>query len=161
MAIPAGMNFLIPTAIGIFAVGFCASAFVIAIRAMVADLTDAVLLDTGKDLASVLFAMVTTTTKIGTSITSGVTFGVLALVGYQAHENVQNTPEAIFGLEMVYLFAPIVFVFIGAMSVIGYKLDAKAHGEIRQKLAEREFAAAEESLTGQPVVDDSFTRPAT
>ena len=89
------------------------------------------------------------------------TFGVLAWVGYTAHEHATNTPQAIFGLEMVYLFAPIVFVFVGALSVIGYKLDAKAHDAIREQLAAREFAASEESLTGTSVVDDSFGRPAT
>lgn len=151
MAIPAGL--LLPTAIGIFAVGFCASAFVIAIRAMVADISDAVRLEQNKDLSSVLFAMVTTTTKIGTSITSGVTFGILALVGYTATPGVQNTHQAILGLEMVYLFAPIALVFVGAAMVFGYKLDATAHAEIRNALEAREFAASQESLTGTHVAD--------
>ena len=146
MVIPAGA--LLPTIIGMFAVGFCASAFVIAIRAMVADIADVVKLEQNRDLTSVLYAMVTTTTKIGSSITSGVTFGILTLVGYSAAENVQNTPQAIFGLSMVYLFAPILLVFVGAAMLFGYKLDARAHGEVRQALEAREVAAAEESLTG-------------
>ena len=54
----------------------------------------------------------------------------------------------IFGLSMVYLFAPILLVFVGAAMLFGYKLDARAHGEVRQALEAREVAAAEESLTG-------------
>jgi GPH family glycoside/pentoside/hexuronide:cation symporter len=140
MVLPPAM--LIPTAISIFSVGFCVSAFVIAIRSMVADLADAALLERGKDQTSVLFAMVTTTTKIGASITTGVTFGILAAVGYTARQGVVNTPQAIFGLEMVYLFAPILLVFVGAAIMIGYKLDANAHADIRKKLGDRNVAAS-------------------
>ena len=56
-----------------------------------------------------------------------------------------NTPHAIFGLEMCYLFAPIILVWFGGAMFFGYKLDSKRHGEIREAL---DVAAAEESLTG-------------
>ena len=147
MVIPAAA--LVPTAVAMFAVGFAASAFAIAIRAMVADIADVVKLEQGRDLTSVLYAMVTTTTKIGSSITSGVTFGILALVGYSAVDGVTNTPSAIFGLSMVYLFAPILLVFVGAAMFFGYKLDAVAHAQVREALEARSFAAAEESIVGR------------
>ena len=48
-----------------FAVGFCASAFLLLVRAMIADVADEVKLEPKQDLTSLLFSMVTTTTKIG------------------------------------------------------------------------------------------------
>ena len=146
MAIPAGL--FLPTVAGMFAVGFCASAFLVLVRAMVADVTDEVRLEQKQDLTSLVFSMVTTTTKIGGSITVLVSFSILQMVGYNGKEGAINTPHAIFGLEMCYLFAPIILVWAGGAMFFGYKLDAKRHGEIRQRLAELDFAAAEESLTG-------------
>jgi Na+/melibiose symporter-like transporter len=65
---------------------------------------------------------------------------------------VVNTPHAIFGLEMCYLFAPIALVFVGGAALIGYTLDAQRHGDIREALEARDaglsVAAAEESLMG-------------
>lgn len=142
----------LPTVVGMFAVGFCASAFLLLVRAMVADIVDEVRLETGQDQTSLLFSMVTTTTKIGATITVLIVFPILQLVGYNGKEGVVNTASAIFGLEMCYLFAPIILVFGGGLAFIGYKLDSKRHGEIREALeqeaAASHLAASEEALLG-------------
>jgi glycoside/pentoside/hexuronide:cation symporter, GPH family len=141
----------LPTGLAMMAVGFCAAAFLILVRSMVADVADEVRLERKQDLTSLLYSMVTTTTKIGASITVAVVYPVLAFVRYNPKEGAVNTPHAIFGLEMCYLFAPVVLVIVGGSLFFGYKLDAKRHAEIRQAL---DLAAAEETLTG------SITAPA-
>ncbi len=142
----------LPTAIGMLGVGFCASAFVLLIRAMVADVSDEVKLEQKRDLTSLLFSMVTTTTKVGATITVLIVFPILQVVGYNGKEGAVNTSGAIFGLEMCYLFAPIALVFVGGAVLFGYKLDAARHSQIRAQLEERDtiedVAAAEESLIG-------------
>ena len=140
-----------PTAVAMAAVGFCASAFGILNRAMVADVADEVRLEQRKDLTSLLFSMVTTTTKVGSSITVAIVYPVLAFVGYNGAEGAVNTPHAIFGLEMCYLFAPITLVWLGGGLLFGYRLDSRRHAEIRAALAAPDFAAAEEALTGLPI----------
>jgi GPH family glycoside/pentoside/hexuronide:cation symporter len=127
-----------PTIAGMFCVGFCASAFLLLIRAMVADVVDEARLDTGRDFTSLLFSLVTTTTKIGTVISLVIVFPILSAVGYNGKEGAVNTPGAIFGLEMCYLFAPIILVFVGGAMFFGYKLDAGRHGEIRAALEARD-----------------------
>ena len=145
---------VIPTAIGMFSVGFCASAFLLLIRAMVADVVDEVRLTKGADLTSLFFSLVTTTTKVGTVITVVIVFPILKAVGYDGKEGAVNTPHAIFGLEMCYLFAPIILVFFGGALFFGYKLDARRHGAIREALDAREaqlsLASSEEALLGTP-----------
>ena len=148
----------IPTIIGMFCVGFCASAFLLLVRSMIADVADEVRLERRKDLTSLIFSMVTTTTKIGGSITVLIVFPVLAFVHYNGKEGAVNTPGAIFGLEMCYLFAPIILVWFGGAMLFGYKLDARRHAEIRAALAGLDFAAAEESLTG-PIIVPPDERP--
>jgi Na+/melibiose symporter-like transporter len=149
--VPKGYHFNpdgLATAAGMFGVGFCASAFILLIRSMVADVIDEVKLETGRDLTSLLYSMVTTTTKIGQAITVSIVLPTLAVFGYKGQEGAVNTPQAIFVLEMLYVFAPIVLVFFGGAMLFGYKLDAKRHGEIREALMAREYAGAEESLVG-------------
>jgi GPH family glycoside/pentoside/hexuronide:cation symporter len=138
----------LPTILGMFAVGFCASAFLLLVRAMIADVADEVRLEQKQDLTSLLFSMVTTTTKIGASITVLIVFPVLAFVHYNGAEGAVNTPQAIFGLEMCYLFAPVILVWVGGAMFFGYKLDSRRHAEIREALAQLDVAAAEESMIG-------------
>ncbi len=142
----------LPTAIGMTCVGFCASAFLLLIRAMVADVVDEERLAKGADMTSVFFSLVTTTTKIGTVITVVIVFPILKAVGFNGKEGAINTPHAIFGLEMCYLFAPIILVGIGGLLFFGYRLDAKRHALIRAELEARDSAlsraAAAESLVG-------------
>lgn len=144
MIIPPGaMALAIP---GMMAVGFVSSAFIMIVRAMVADVADEVRLETGKERVGLLYALVTTTQKIGTAITVGVSFMVLDLVGYNAAEGAVNTPEAIRGLELCYVFAPIVLVFFGGAAFIGWKLDATRHAEVRRQLDERDALAAQAGM---------------
>jgi GPH family glycoside/pentoside/hexuronide:cation symporter len=145
----------LPTVVGMFAVGFCASAFLLLVRAMIADVADEVRLVQRQDLTSLLFSMVTTTTKIGTSITVAIVFPVLLLVHYNGAEGAVNTPHAIFGLEMCYLFAPVILVWFGGAVLFGYKLDAKRHAEIRAELESHDEAAALESLTGPTALSEA------
>jgi glycoside/pentoside/hexuronide:cation symporter, GPH family len=140
---PATMSLAIP---GMFSVGFVSSAFVLIVRAMVADVADEVRLETGKERVGLLYALVTTTQKIGTAITVGISFTVLDLVGYNAAEGAVNSREAIRGLELCYVFAPIILVFFGGAAFIGWKLDATRHAEVRRQLDERDALAAEAAL---------------
>lgn len=148
---PATMALAIP---GMMSVGFVSSAFILIVRAMVADVADEVRLETGKERVGLLYALVTTTQKIGTAITVGISFTVLDLVGYNAAEGAVNTPEAIRGLELCYVFAPVIFVFFGGAAFVGWKLDAKRHAEVRRQLDERDALYDEapiiESLTNNP-----------
>lgn len=149
MAIPAGL--LVPTAFGMFAVGFCSSAFLLLVRSMVADYADEMKLEQGAERTGMLYAMVILTQKIGSSITVSIVFPILAFVGYNAMEGAVNTERAITGLEMCYLFAPVILVLVGAAMVFGYKLDDKRHAEIREALDKRDFELAEanaEPLSG-------------
>lgn len=153
MAIPAGM--LAATAVGMFAVGFAASAFIPLMRSMVADVTDELRLSTGKERAGVLYSLVILVQKVGTSVTAIIVLPILGAVGFDPKPHAYNTPEAIFGLQMCYLFAPVIFVLIGALVFFGYKLTPQRHSEIKaalDKQAAASFASAEDSFAGSAEV---------
>jgi GPH family glycoside/pentoside/hexuronide:cation symporter len=129
MLVPAGLFW--PTFVSMFSVGFCGSAFIVLIRAMVADVADELRLETGQERAGVLYALVTLTQKLGSSLAVTIIYPILDAVGFVAKPGYHNTPEAIRGLEMCYVFAPIILVVVGSACLIGYKLDAKRQSEIR------------------------------
>ena len=150
-----GPQFLL-TALGMFMVGGSASAFLFLVRAMLADYGDQLRLEQGVTRVSLLYSFVGITQKLGTSFNTAIAFGILGWVGFNPDEHAHNTAGAIFGLEMTYLFAPIVFVVVGGLLFFGYKLDAKRHAEIRSALDARDRAIEEgslvETLTGEPTL---------
>ncbi|MGH6986006.1 MAG: MFS transporter [Caulobacteraceae bacterium] len=123
-----------PAAALMFALGFLAAGFPLLDRAMVADVGDAVRLEQGKNRISLLYAMITTTQKVASAGSIGLSYVLLGAIGYQAKEGAANTVGAIHGLELVYLITPVVFVMLGGACYIGYRLDSKRHAEIRARL---------------------------
>jgi len=143
-------------AVPMFVLGFLASSFTMLDRAMVADVGDAVRLEQGKQRVSLLYAMITSSQKIATALSIGLSFTVLAAVGFNPKEGAVNTPSAVLGLELVYLITPVVFVMIGAACYFGYKLDHKRHAEIRGQLDELDARTAEEAEPGyleSPIIE--------
>jgi len=137
-----------------FGVGFVASSFAFLVRAMIADVSDQVRLETGKDRTAMLYAMVTSTNKIGATLSVGVAYLILPLFGFIAKEGAHNTADAIWGLQACYLAPPVICVLIGGLAMWGYKLDEKRHSEIRIALGANAAIAgardAAQSLTGDP-----------
>ncbi|HEY9218435.1 MAG TPA: MFS transporter [Phenylobacterium sp.] len=137
-----------------FLAGMLAAGFAVLTRAMTADAADELRLDQGKERSGILFALTTLTSKLAGAFSIVLVFNVLDKVGYQPGK--PNTPEAIHGLELAYLIGPIVFVMIGGLCFVGYKLGAARHAEIRRELEERDALYDEapivESVTGEAPV---------
>jgi len=143
---------MLPVAIFMFIMGFLATSFALLDRAMVADVGDAVRLETGKHRVGLLYSLITMTQKVAGALSITFSFFVLGAIGYKAQDGVINTPAAIHGLELVYLIGPVVFVMLGGACYIGYKLNAAKHAEIRNALDERDGLGSEapvlDGLTG-------------
>ena len=156
MAIPRG-NFWAGAPM-MFWCGFMASGFDLMIRAMLADVADEVRLEQGQERLSLIYALNTLSGKIAAAFAIGLTYPLVARLGYVAKEGFHNTPQAIHSLELAYIIGPIVFVMLGGLCVLGWRLDAAKHAEIRVELdrldaghALYEEAPILESL-GQPAV---------
>lgn len=122
----------------LFVAGVLASGFTVLTRAMTADIADEIRLEQGRERSGLLYAITTMTTKVAGAFSIGLTFWVLSAVGYNPGVGVENTADAIHKLEIVYLAGPIVFVMIGAFCMIGYRLGAQEHAEIRRQLDARD-----------------------
>ncbi|MGC8535477.1 MAG: MFS transporter [Rhizomicrobium sp.] len=132
--------------VAMFMVGFVASSFVFLLRAMVADVSDDVLLETEKDRTGLLYALETSTEKIGSTVSVGIAYALLPLFGFNAAAGAINTPHAIWGLELCYLGPPSLSVLIGGLAMWGYKLDERRHATIRRELDERRLSETNAQL---------------
>lgn len=143
------MTIMIP---GMFFAGFVVSCFTFLIRAMVADISDEVRLEMGKDRAALLYGLITSTSKVGSTLSVITTFGILSAFGFNAKEGVVNTGEPLDALIACYVIVPVLTMFVGAAALWGYKLDQSSHDGIREELAARDAiagaAGVSESLTG-------------
>lgn len=132
--------------------GFMGASFEMVIRSMLADAADAVRLEQGKERLSLIFAINSAVTKLATALSIGITFPLLARVGYSAPLGAHNSPEALRGLALLFVGGPIAFVMAGAACMIGWKLTAARHAEIRAALDARDAAAA--LGEAEPVIED-------
>ena len=138
------MTLMIP---GMFFAGFVVSCFTFLIRAMVADISDEVRLDIGKDRSALLYGLITSTSKVGSTLSVGITYGILAAFGFQAKEGVVNSGIALDALVACYVVVPVLTMFVGAAALWGYKLDRKSHDNIREQLAARDAIAGASGVT--------------
>jgi Na+/melibiose symporter-like transporter len=145
---------------GMFLVGAMQAGFVVMIRALAGDIADEMRLESGREWMGLVYALTNLTTKAGQALSLFLTFNIaLTIVGYQAREGAMNTPEAIHGLELVYIVGPIVFVMLAGACFFGYKLSAERHGEIRRQLEERDALYAEAPVL-EPITGESGAVPA-
>ncbi len=139
--------------------GFMASGFDLMIRAMLADVGDEVRLEQGQERLSLIYALNTLSGKIAAAFAIGLTYPLVGKLGYVAREGFHNTPQAIRSLELAFIIGPIIFVMLGGLCVLGWRLDAAKHAQIRVQLdhldaghALYEEAPILESISGQPAV---------
>jgi Na+/melibiose symporter-like transporter len=154
------MAFMVPS---MFFAGFVVSCFAFLIRAMVADISDEVRLDLGVDRAALLYGLITSTSKIGSAASVGITFSILGAFGFNQHEGVINIGVPLYALEACYVVVPILTMFVGAFALWGYKLDAARHDDIRAALDARdgEDEIEAEALAGVTGVIESLGGPET
>jgi GPH family glycoside/pentoside/hexuronide:cation symporter len=118
--------------------GFLGISFAILIRAMLADIDDQIRLETGRHQTALLFSLITLTGKLGSAFSIVMSFQLLPVVGFDPKLGDHNTAAGIMGLQLIFLIGPIVFVMLGGACFLGYKLDARAHADIRKALDERD-----------------------
>jgi GPH family glycoside/pentoside/hexuronide:cation symporter len=145
--------------LGMFLAGAIAAAFGFLIRAMVADVADEIRLETGKERAGLLYALISSTVKIGTA-SAVITLPLLGVFGFNPKPGAVNTPEAMHALVATYVVLPVVAVALGGLVMLTYRLDRARHAEIRAALDERDRKVSEasedetaiEAVAAQPIV---------
>ncbi len=121
--------------------GATAAGFNMMILAMMADVGDEIRLEQGKERTSLIFAINGVAAKIASAASLAIAFPLLKQIGFNPAEGATNTASALANLQVIYIFGPIFFVMLGGACVLGWRLDAARHADIRRELAARDAAA--------------------
>ncbi len=128
--------------------GLTAAGFDLMIRAMLADMGDEIRLKQGQERISLLYAVNGLAAKIAGAISIAVAYPLLAALGFNPHEGAVNTPAAINNLQWAFLLGPLVFVMLGGACVVGWRMNAERHGEVRAALEARDAGHATALASG-------------
>ena len=104
------------------------------VRSMMADLTDYDELKTGSKRAGLFFALMTTSSKVGSALAVVTTFTFVEFF-FAFQPGPDNTPEGIQGLLITYCLFAVLTFGIAYICFIRYPLTRERHREIEQDLA--------------------------
>jgi Na+/melibiose symporter-like transporter len=121
-------------AFGMLLAGIPAVAPPFLVRAMLADVTDAETLESGRSNAGLYYAVLVGVQKIGYAIPVGLAYIVLDMVGFDAKLGAANTPAAIDGLVLLFLVPPVISALGAAWLARGWTIDRAAQARIIAEL---------------------------
>jgi glycoside/pentoside/hexuronide:cation symporter, GPH family len=111
-------------------VSYGAPAFLI--RAMMADIADADTAEHGAERAGLMYSFLSLTSKFGIGAAVGITFPILAWMGFDPQH--VNAPTAIENMRLLFILMPIALAAMTLSIMLGYKLDAAKQQRLREKI---------------------------
>lgn len=121
--------------------GLPSNAGPILIRSMMADVADEVRLKSGVDRLSLLMALLSSISKIGTAAMTALAFYILSVVDFDIKVGRDNAQTGLWTLAILFAVLPALSGLLTALAIWGYRLDSKAHADIREKLDEMDARA--------------------
>ncbi|CAM3186020.1 MFS transporter [Asticcacaulis taihuensis] len=130
-------NFIICAAMT-FANGIPYAASLLLTRALMADIGDEVMLETGHDHKGTLMAILSATTKVGYAI-SALTITILGTLHFNVKSPKDSPPDALMWVEIFFIGLPVIFLILGAVSMLRYNLTPARHAEIMSQLKAKDI----------------------
>ena len=130
-------NFIICAAMT-FANGIPYAASLLLTRALMADIGDEVMLETGHDHKGTLMAILSATTKVGYAI-SALTITILGVLHFNVKSPKDSPPDALMWVEIFFIGLPVIFLILGAVSMMRYSLTPQRHAEIMAQLKAKDI----------------------
>jgi GPH family glycoside/pentoside/hexuronide:cation symporter len=120
----------------IVTLGFGMGGLLFLAQAMIADITDRDLLESGEERTATYFAFLGMTTKAAIAIGVLIGTGVPALVGFQPSDAAHST-ESLLGLKLVYAFSGVPLILIASWLLLAYPLTRHEQTRIRAEIDAR------------------------
>lgn len=138
LVLPPGNLLLAALGMSLAGLPFAAPTFLL--RAMLADLNDAMKLDRieaggdARDDTGLSFALLTATAKLGYAVPIGLLYPLLGLFGFSAVPGAQNSDTALLVLILLFVGPPLACGAVAWVLARGWPIDASAHALIAARL---------------------------
>ncbi|MBI3677019.1 MAG: MFS transporter [Proteobacteria bacterium] len=138
--------FVIPK--GSFVIGAVVFAFVgsnygsttFLLRAMMADVADADTHENNAERAGLMYSLLTLTSKVGLALAVFLSYELLSRIGFDPKR--VNTPAAIEGFRLFYIFTPIFFAIVNMLVMRNYPLNEARQRHLRSEIDRRRAASS-------------------
>jgi Na+/melibiose symporter-like transporter len=120
----------------LFMTGLAHSGLQFLIRAMGADVVDYDNVKTGGQRTGLYFALLAITAKAGGALAIGITYPLLALVGFDAQGD--NSEETKFAFRMIYVIVPTLAMILAYVFIRGFKLNESEQQELQAQIVARD-----------------------
>ncbi len=120
----------------LFATGFTHSGLNFLLRSMAADVVDYDNVQTGGQRTGLYFALLAITAKAGGAIAIGITYPLLALVGFDAQGG--NSEDTLFSFRLIYVVVPTLAMVLAYVFIKDFKLDEKQQRELQAQIEARD-----------------------
>ncbi len=119
----------------LFFTGFAHSGLQFAIRSMAADVVDYDNVQTGGQRTGLYFSLLAITAKAGGALAIGITYPLLAFVGFDAQGG--NSEDAKFAFRMIYLTIPVIAMALAYFAIRGFSLDEAEQQILQEQIKSR------------------------
>jgi Na+/melibiose symporter-like transporter len=119
----------------LFCTGFAHSGLQFSIRSMAADVVDYDNVQTGGQRTGLYFALLAITAKAGGALAIGITYPLLALVGFDAQGG--NSEETKFAFRVIYLTIPVIAMALAYFAIRGFRLDQAEQKILQEQIESR------------------------
>lgn len=141
----------------LFFTGLTHSGLQFLLRSMGADVVDYDNVQTGGQRTGLYFALLSITAKAGGALAIGITYPLLAVVGFDAQGG--NSEDAKFAFRMIYLVVPVMAMILAYVFIRGFKLDEAEQRALQSRIAMRDGSAdGEAGAAGSADVDGDGQR---
>lgn len=108
------------------------------LRAMMADVADLDSAHHGAERAGVMYSLLTLTNKFGLGWAVGISFAILAWLGFDP--KLHNSPLAIAHMRLFFILCPVVLSFANLWQLAGYPLDEASQRATRSRVEQQRLS---------------------
>lgn len=132
--IPAGSLFWMALGLAVYGLSYGAGPFLL--RSIMSDVTDQDTLATGQKRTGLYFSILMISSKMAGALSVGITYVLLDYIGFDKAYGAVNTPEAINGLEWMFIAFPSGAMLLAAAVMWNFPLDQKRQLATRHEITD-------------------------